>query len=156
MLLGCRPTVPHDATLWHTRGRAHILLYTILNIAMCCITYHFMWHPPICFVFHCMCNRFMAFPTKYFVLILCSGSHWFACRYLQSNIVLCCIISLVPTDTVTHCYALSCIDWYGNGALDSYYKCKTTIKNNVKQSAHFILNFMYYMEDVATSRLSWK
>ena len=42
------------------------------------------------------------------------------------------------------------IDRYGRGGSDVHYKCKTTIRNNVKQIVHFLLNYMYYMDDVAS------
>ena len=42
-------------------------------------------------------------------------------------------------------------DWYGS-AVESLYKSKHTVRNNVKMLAHFILNFMFFMEDVSTSR----
>ena len=41
------------------------------------------------------------------------------------------------------------IDRYA-GNVEVRYKCKTTIRNNVKQIVHFLLNYMYYMEDVAS------
>lgn len=43
--------------------------------------------------------------------------------------------------------------WYGT-ASETKFMCKVTVRNDIRMEVHFLLNYMYWMKDVACAWLT--